>query len=999
MAGPSRLVCPGCQFVSPHRMRFCGLCGSPLDAATQDSGRPVLKAALGERRLLTVVFCDLVGSTQLAETLDPEDLRRVILAYRECCVTAIQDAGGTVGQYLGDGILAYFGHPRAHEDDAWRALHAALRARSGVRNVSDRLRREGTPLPTPLSIRIGVHSGLVVVADLGKGRNAEAASVVGAPTNIAARLQAAAASDTILTSESTIRLAKNRFEVSDAGVRRFAGVDEPLQAFEVIREVRDGTVPVSCHSTPLVGRQDELAALQRLWTEVATTGGASLVIEAEPGVGKTRLVNDFRASLGAAGRRAVMLACFQEDRSSPYQPVLSLIRSVLAVTEGAEPGTIRSALRRALGPLEHTPHEVVIAGLLDCATDDERQQLAQAPRRRRKETLDALIAFISVRLGASGPYLVVVEDTHWADPSTMALLKAWVERCAAGWNGLVLTTTRPSKADRYEHSSPVLRLQRLGEADARHLVRALVPREMPEDVVDQIVQRTDGVPLFAEEVARLAKTSGISDEADRWAGSSNIPLTLRSALAAQLDGLREAKDVAQLGAVLGRSFQSDVLEAVLDEAERPGAALALTRLVDGRLLERLLPEWGGMSHTFRHVLIRDTAYDSILRDRRRALHSRIARVLRESFPGLAQARPEIVAQHFSLAGMALDAAGQFEAAARRAATGSSHSEAAEHCQAGLAELAKTLPGPQRGELEVRLQILSAAQIIAICGNADPAVREAFERAGQVAEELGHLAGLRRALRGLHTYHLVRGDIAAGYRISQRVIALAGDTADLGQRIQLHRPHGLTLLYFGRFEEARRELAAAVSLYDAALHSDHRFEYGSDPLVLARCHLGWVEWFLGDENLARKESEAALSAARSLNHPHSLAFALAFDACLREFMGDVAAARDRADELVQVAEHHDYTYWSAWGRIVGGWARAVSHNGDGGEAMLRRGLSEYEATGAGLLVPYANHLLAGIIVSPDGQERERMGAFARKTAADGAMGLWEAWLVRRHSAER
>ena len=1006
MAASVRPVCAACRFVNPLAMRFCGQCGVALGSASGGAVRvraPV-RAPVGERRPLTVVFCDLVGSTRLAAALDPEDLRRVLLGFRDACVGSVEACGGTVGQYLGDGVLAYFGYPRAREDDAVRALRAALRARAALDGISAGLIARGVPLQAPLALRIGIHSGLVVVADLGRGRHVEPAAIVGETTSIAARLQGVAAAGQVLISDATAPLVEKRFRLLHAGRHALAGVERQVQAFDVVMELPKGGLMLapgapSSRATPFLSRGAELERLGAAWAAAAAGRGGALAIEAEAGMGKTRLAQEFRAGLGPDAR-VVTLACAPDDRTSAYQPVLSWLRTLGVGLDGevafGEVAGRRQALRTALGEAGAgwEEHGGALAALMDCAVPEEEAALAALPRRRRRRTLDALMALMLAGVGAGLPLLLVVEDVQSADDSTLALVRLAAERFGGGLHGLLLVTSRPGGQDRLGFRPATLVLGPLPEADVRRLVRAIAPSGLAAATLEEIVQRTDGIPLFAEEVARVAAQS--DDSAGHGKNDGSIPLTLRSALAAQLDGLLDGKRIAQLAAVIGRSFQLDVLEAVVEGADRAGLGQVLQRLVDARFLEPQGAGTGPPGYVFRHALIRDAAYESLLRDRRRAHHQRIATVLRDRFADMAAARPELLAQHFAAAGRELDAADHYEAAARRAAARSTHVESAEHCRAALALLAGLPADRPRIDREFRLQVALAAQVTATRGNADAEVRQAFERARDAAEAVGDSKWHRRALRGLHTYHLVRGDIAAGHAISEQVMELGRHERDPGERIQLHRPHGLTLLYLGRFDEARGELRTALQLYDPAVHAAQRFEYGSDAEVLARSHLGWAEFFLGDAARAEAECGAAVAAARALDHPHSLAFALAFQACLAQFAGQPAVAAPAAAELMALAEHHDYAYWAAWGQIVLGWAQACGGLAAGGlaagglaegERLLRGGLAGYEATGAGLLSPYANMLLAGVVEAYDRKQSARLRRLAANQTRMRSMGIW------------
>jgi tetratricopeptide (TPR) repeat protein len=480
----------------------------------------------------------------------------------------------------------------------------------------------------------------------------------------------------------------------------------------------------------------------------------------------------------------------------------------------------------------------------------------------------------------------------------------------------------------------------------------VTPDGLAPAVVQQILARTGGVPLFVEEVARAAGTA--SEDED------GIPMTLRGSLTAQLDRLGDAKPVAQLASVLGRSFRFDVLEAVSGTVDQAVLRQALQRLSKARFLDVEGPPEAPEAYIFRHILIRDAAYESLLREQRRSRHLRVATVLRERFPQMVAARPELLAQHLAAAGREAEAVAGYEAAARQTMEQTAHVEAAEHCRTALALLDRLPETRERIEAEIRLNVLLAVQLTILRGNAEPGVLQAFERAHAAAERLGETWALFRTLRGLTTYHLVRGNVAAGHAVSRRLMLLVGEKSDPAILIQAHRAHGLALLYLGRFAAARDNFARVINLYDPASHAEQRFEYGSDPFVLARCHLGWIEWFMGHADRAEVESEAAIAVARALDHPHSLAFALGFRACIGQFSGRPGVAWAAAGEMAQIAGTHDFPYWAAWAEILQGWAIARQGDVAGGEHRLREGLRHYTDTGAEVLSPYTFFLLADAI---------------------------------------
>ena len=981
MVSAHGLTCRSCDGTSPGGTRFCGHCGKPFADEPVIPWKQPPRARVGEQRLLTVIFCDLVGSTRLASQIEPEDLHAVVVAFREVCASTIQQLKGTVGQYLGDGLLAYFGYPLAREDDARRALTAALRIQRAIAGLNETLTVSGLELPFPMAVRIGIHSGLIVVADLGRGRNAEAAAVVGETTNVAARLQSVAAVGKILVSHATVKLTGLQFDLVDVGERALVGIERPLRVFELTGERPQATRAtyraLKHASTPFFDRLNERATLGQAWWSARRGQGAAFTLEADAGMGKSRLLDEFRSTLGRAGLKAAFLTCSREDQSSSYYPLLSWIRQELKSPLEDGPEALRRALKRAFETDPHADHEIQLAVQLDCATDTERQALSHSPRQNRRNVIVAFQDFMTRRY-TKGAHLVIFEDLHWADEGTLAFVRALAAGCGKGSKLIVIATTREPLQPPIGNT---LKLDRLPPDDALALVRTVVSDRA---VADSIVQRTDGIPLFAEELARLSTT----DDGGVASVARAIPLTLLSTLSAQLDALGPAKAIAQTASALGQTFDRDVLQALVSSTEQGTVGPALERLEAARLIERVEHDTTAR-YAFRHALMRDAAYNSVVRTRRRTLHGRIGGLLRDTLQGAGSARPELVAQHFATAGMAFDAAEQYEVAASRAAARLTHAEAAEHCQSGLEQLGKT-SDERRADLEIRLQIMLASQITVTRGNADPAVEAAFDRAREVAEQIGDERWLRRALRGLHTFHLVRGDIGQGLQISHRVKELSLSDDDPGQRIQVHRPHGLTLLYLGRFEEARRELLCAVSLYDADAHASHKFTYGSDPLVLARSHLGWVEWFLGDGERAKHECAAAVEIARAIDHPHTLAFALAFQCCLAEFDDDAPAAQRYAAELVHIAERHEYAYWLAWGRILGGWAEAMLGERAGGAANLIRGLSDYESTGAGLLVPYAHLLRAALIHQDEPENSLELQEQAHEIARRSQIGIWLQW---------
>ena len=565
-SGPTYTRCPACRFRNRASARFCGGCGARLPGGAE-AAEPA-----GERRQLTLMFCDLVDSTRLAVDRDPEDLRTILLGYREACTEAIEGWGGTVAQYVGDGLLAYFGFPRANEDDPERAIRAGLAILAGMRTLNARLSSEGLG---PLRVRVGLHTGLVVIADLGRGAHVEARAVVGDTTNIAARLQQASPPDQVVVSEATRRLAEGHFQFQDIGQQHLKGLPDPVRAHRVVGEfAARSRFEARGAGTPFVDRAEELQRLLDLWRATQAGAGRAIVIEGEPGIGKSRLLHEFRSRIGEAAHVGMVLDCNEHDRTSTFQPVINWLRTVLGPQDDADAGALRRRLEappERFGPIpaEHLP---ALAALLGCATAAEELDLAAAARRRRRRTIEALVAVV-LAMGRARPGLLVLEDVQWADDSTLSFLRALADRIAEA-PLMLLVTSRPGAMLPARLEQERLVLERLVPGDARQLAQGMAEGRVTAALLDRIVARTDGIPLFVEEITRTAIGHDSRGGGAAGGNVADIPMTLRDSLMAQLDLLPEAKPVAQLASVLGRSFRTEVIEAVaVDRGGMQGAAL------------------------------------------------------------------------------------------------------------------------------------------------------------------------------------------------------------------------------------------------------------------------------------------------------------------------------------------------------------------------------------------------------------------------------------------
>jgi class 3 adenylate cyclase len=716
-------TCGACGAENPHGYQFCGHCGAALAAGASQAESRVAEA---ERRHMTVVFCDLVGSTALSEQLDPEALHDLVRRYQGVCCRATARFDGHVGQYLGDGVLLYFGYPRAHEDDAQRAVRAGLAILEEMRELNAELQREGAPR---VAVRIGVHSGLVVVGEIGAPGDRGPVGIVGETPNVAARLQALAAPDSLVMSEATHALVRGFFAVDDPRAETLKGISVPVRTYRVLGESGAWSrfeIQAAGGLTRLVGREEETRLLLDRWRLVKEGVGQVVLVGGEAGIGKSRLVSVLRERL--ADEPHTWLECFASPHhtNSALFPVIGLVQRLLGSNRDVPAAERLARLEEVLAGFPVPTAEAVplFADLLSLPYEHRHPSLEMTPQRRRQRTLEIVLTML-LRLTAERPLVLFVDDLHWVDPSTHELLGLCIDQGPTA-RILMLLTCRPEFTPSWVTRSHVthLTLDRLAPADAERMVASLAGgRALPPEVVRQVVGKTDGVPLFVEELTKMVLESGLLHDLDgrleliRPLPPLAIPTTLHDSLIARLDRLSPVRDVAQLGATLGREFGYELLHALSPLPEEE-LVRELGRLVESELLyQRGVPP--AATYVFKHALIRDAAYESMLRAKRREVHRRIAGALVEQFPALAETEPEVVAHHWTEGGEPARAVLYWQLAALRATQRSAHEESLAFTRRGLALLAELPEGPDRLQRELLLHTTSAVPLIALRGYAAP----------------------------------------------------------------------------------------------------------------------------------------------------------------------------------------------------------------------------------------------------------------------------------------
>jgi class 3 adenylate cyclase/tetratricopeptide (TPR) repeat protein len=816
-----------------------------------------------ERRNLTVMFCDLVGSTSLSAHLDPEDLRHIILRYQDCVAAVVDRFGGFVARYMGDGILAYFGWPIAAEDDAPRAVAAGLDVVEAVRMVA-----AGSQ---PLQARVGIATGLAIVGDLiGKGAAREE-TVIGEVPNMAARLQALAPPDAVLIGGSTRQLIGRTFDLESLGSVQLKGWDAALPVWRVIRENRFATrfADLGTESAiALIGRDAELSVLHSRWQQALRGRGQLVLLSGEAGIGKSRTAAGFMAQIRNARHRAVVYQCLLQHTSDPLHPVVRQTEFAAGFTPADTVECRLEKLEALLAGFGDVGTEAagVYADLLSLPAGARYPPRDPDPTRRKARTLAVLLESV-FRVARGAPLLVLLEDVQWIDPTTLELIEQLLERFN-GWPLLLIITARPEFEPFWgdRPNAATCKLSRLSRREAGAIIRAVAGgKTLPVEVFEQIQMKTDGVPLFVEELTKTVLESDCLTEApDRWLMripiSLNIPATLQDSLMARLDRLGWVKELAQLAAAVGREFSRAVIARV-SELSPTRLDSGLKRLVKSELVLRR----SAATYAFKHALVQDAAYASILYSKRRELNRRIAAVLELQFPEIAETQPETIAHHLSEAQIYEPAIRWWRRAGQRNVHASANVEAISHFERCLGLLTKVPAGQERDQIELDIRIDLGVPLMGTSGYTAPEFRDNVDRALELCERVGEHARLFPALWGQVARTFSAGEIVAALGMAERFLQSA-ERQDNRQLCMIgHRLCGMTLFGRGSLLAARQHTERALQLYDAEKDAHLRDIYGFDQRVAALAYLGRTLHQLGFPDQAMRMSERAIAEARSFDH--------------------------------------------------------------------------------------------------------------------------------------
>ena len=929
-----------------HRRVFLGaineLAAAKQSPLPKNAPEPTREA---ERRQITVMFCDLVGSTALSERLDPEDLRDVMRAYQDATGTAITRFGGHIAQTLGDGLMVYFGYPTAHEEDAQRAVAAGLNILSAMTSLNDEM---ASKIDVTLAVRVGIHTGMVVAGEVGEYDTRGELAVVGDTPNIAARVEALAERNTVVVSERTHRLVEPLFTFEPLGEQMLRGVEAPVALYRVSGARAAESRFEAMHPkglTPLVGRDEEIGLLKGRWAQARDGEGQVILLCGEPGIGKSRITGTFRDLVASDDHTRIQYQCSPFFNNTAFHPIIQQAEFAAGIAAGDDAEIKLDKLEALLAQATDNVAETapLLAAIMSLPTD-RYPVLDLSPQRQKDLTIEAIVAQIS-GLAAARPVVVVFEDVHWIDPTSLEALDHLVAATAT-LPLLVIVTFRPEFDARWGSMSHVsfYTLTRLGRRQCGEMIaRVAGDKPLPDVLVDQIIAKTDGVPLFIEELAKAVIESEIvADAGDHYALSGSvdeiaIPDTLHDSLMARLDKLIPVKNVAQIGAAIGREFSYRLVAALTPKSETD-LDTALETLVNSELVHRRGTPPDAI-YIFKHALVQDAAYDSMLKRDRQVLHSEIVNALIANVPGIELSEPETIAHHYARAGLMDLAAPHWLAAGNMALQQSANNEAITYFTAGL-EAVGAMPADQaRTKLELGLQTSLGTALVLAKGYAVADVEEAYTRALAIAGESQSAADLFAPLFGLCVVFWVRGDMGRSETFGRRLLGVADTADDAALKLIASGLYGMgPMLFSGRYTEARRHLEDAIAIDDSGDFSELKNIIGLDPGTFAVGYFGVTLWRLGYPDQARAMMERAMAMGDSRAHPMTKAYTRTMCAGVLVECGEFDRAVQVLRQGIEYAREQGSHDWVGVGLAFLGGARLRLGDIEQGMADLAEGQS-------------------------------------------------------------
>ncbi len=937
----------------------------PTHVHTPSNASPVQDAA--ERRQLTILFTDLVDSTKLSSELDAEDYREIVRPYQDTCGEVIERFGCHIAQTLGDGLLIYSGYPVAHDNDAERAVRTGLGILEAMKTLNERLEQEKG---IQLGIRVGIHTGPVVVGEVGVGASQEHLAL-GETPNIAARLQGLAEPDTVVMSAATYRLTQGYFDCEPLGKHDVRGVSQPIVIYRVLgdRGIQSRLDVCSTRGlTPLVGRHAELQLLIDRWDQAKSGQGQVVLLSGEAGIGKSRLVEVLKDHASADGAHTRL-----ECRGSPYftnsalYPMTDLIQRTLRWEPDDSADEKLTKLEQGLSqyrlPIEETVP--LMAGLLSISLPEARYStLNLTPQRQRQKTLETIVAML-LEPAEHEPLLFILEDLHWTDPSTLELLNLLIDQTPTA-SIYMLLTCRPEFQAHWANRSycTQVTLNRLSRDGIEQIATKVAGEKiLPDEVLHQLVAKTDGVPLYVEEMTKAALESGLLQDMNGHyeltgsMGSLTIPVTLQDSLMSRLDRLVAAKAIAQYGAVIGRQFSYALLQAV-SQLDAAMLQHELRRLVEAELLyQRGIPPQS--TYIFKHALVQDTAYESLLKSTRQQYHQRIAHVLEGQFPETIETQPELIAHHYTEASLPESAIAYWYKAGEHASRRMAPVEAMAHLQNGLT-LLKTLPDSSKhAHQELTLLTTLGPVLLSTRGPASPEMEATYSRAYTLCQQVKDPTLRSRTLRGLWNFYLVHGEFSKAHEVGEQFFHHAQSQQDPALLMWGHCLRGMVAFYMGTLMQAQVHFEQGLALYDPQQHPSLAFVYGLDVGAAAQSFLAWIRWLCGYPEQALQTMHHALSMAQSLAHPFTLARVFAWVALVYQFRREPQSTLAWAEQAISLCTEQALPIWLANGPVLQAWARTQEESDPEDVMRIHQGLIERQAGGSFSWLPYLMGILSDV----------------------------------------
>jgi len=967
------VICPSCNTANSPTAKFCHQCGIKIVVGSNSQQTPEELSHTNdnnlpeaERRQLTVMFCDLVGSTPLSHQLDPEELRNLIGAYQHSCYQVIATYDGYIARYVGDGLLVYFGFPYAHENDAERAIRAALDIVNEMGPLSKKVLNKRKI--EALQVRIGIHTGVVVAGKMNYSVNSERIEAIGSTPNLAARLQGIAEPNNIVISDSTLRLVKGRFIVENLGQKSLKGFDDPMNVFLVKRESGLTTrldIARVDGITPFVGRKEQIKFLLEHWKSVKSNEGSAVIISGEAGLGKSRLIEEIKSQISTETFSFLECHCSPFYQNSALYPLINLLQHLLGFSLADSSEQKLDKLETFVSNYAFSFSETIplLAELLSITIPESYSSLELTPQRRKKLTLECVIKLLN-KIAAVQPTILVIEDLHWVDPSTMELFSLFVEQRFSK-NIFLILTARPEfiLPSNLVSKVSLITLNQLSLKETKIMVHKVAQgKKLPTDLFHEVIKRTDGIPLFVEELTKMVLESDILSKVEdhyvltESALPLSIPSTLKDSLMARLDKLSAVKEVAQLGAILGREFSYDLLQAVSILPEKV-LQNGLEQLVKSNII---YPVSSALQqrYIFKHALIQESAYQSLLKSKRQQLHQKTAEILEQQFPQTAKTQPELLAHHYTQAGIIDQAIIFWTHAGENALARSANQEAIGHFNQGLL-LTIDLPNSfEQTKGKIKLMTLLGAPLIVTKGWADPEVIENYIAARNLCEEIGESLLLFPVLWGLWLCHNGQAKWQKARQIGQQLLTLANQLQDPACLLQAHHALGPSLVMLGEFETAQEHLEKAIALYDIEQHRSHAFKFGGhDPCVCCLHLANWTTLLLANSDQEHLRNRDAQELTKSLSHPPTNAHNCIFSAIYHQLRWEPQTTQKLAEAALIIAEQQGLAQYQTHGTILLGWAHAEQGRFEEGITLMNQGFISFRATGAGLFQLYFRVLMA------------------------------------------